>query len=352
MKSQATTLPFSFRVFLFLLAALFAVVTIILIITATSAATATGSTPDLAVTLVDGPNTGVMAPGEQRWFRLTSRYPEQASDREQYLTLIFTPDDNQRHEHISMQIFDESQLNLYYSGDTSRMANLGAGQIVSRDNNPLTGELFWTGWVSGQKGFYVQLANGSDSAIDYWLFTENVSNYPLGQPAVPAAPVAPVVANDVPAAAPEAIPAAPEAGADPGNPLPLAPQITHNSLKPGATHWYTFSHNDLTNPDQFQDLNFTLFFTPDDGNRQQQVNFRLFPVRAVEMWWRGETDQLLNFGAGMLVSRDGDAQTGERFWSGTVLRNDTYILAIENGADVEVEYWLFDANIEHPELGP
>ncbi|MBI1878142.1 MAG: hypothetical protein HYR94_07935 [Chloroflexi bacterium] len=357
MNSPDTNLPASFKVFLFFIAAVFAGVAIILIISATSAATATGSAPAMAVALIDGPNTGVIASGEERWFRLSLNNPEQAADREQSLTLIFTPDNGQRREHINIQVFDESQLPFFYLGDTSRMANLGAGQIVSRDDNPVTGELFWTGWLSSQKEYYIQLANGSDSAIDYWLFTDNVTSYPLGQPVAPAAvsaaPVAPPVSSEAPPPATQAVvPVAPEIGADPGNPLPLSAQVTHNSLKPGATHWYSFTHNDPANPDHFQNLNFTLFFTPADNNRQQQINFRLFPVGAVEMWRRGETDQLVNFGAGMLVSRDGDAQTGERFWSGTVIRGDTYLLAIENAADVEIQYWLFDANVEHAELKP
>ena len=61
---------------------------------------------------------------------------------------------------------------------------------------------------------------------------------------------------------------------------------------------------------------------------------------------------LNTWGRGTLVSRDGDAQTGERFWSGTVIRGDTYLLAVENGTEVAVEYWLFDSNVEHPELKP
>jgi hypothetical protein len=123
-------------------------------------------------------------------------------------------------------------------------------------------------------------------------------------------------------------------------------------LKPNTTQWYIFTHIDPADPSQFQNLNFSLFFTPGDGNRQHRVNFKLFPADAVDKWRRGETDQLINFGAGMLVSRDGNGQTGERFWSGTVIRGQTYLLAVENGAEVDITYWLFDSNVEHPELNP
>jgi hypothetical protein len=337
MRSENTTLSGSLKVFLWLIAAGFAAAAVVLIISATSAATATGSAPALAVALVNGPNTGVLAAGEQRWFRLTLPNPQQAATLEQSLTLIFTPDDGQRVRRVAVQLFDESQAPLFYFGDASKMANLGAGQVVSRDNNPLTGELFWTGWLPSQSRYYVQLTNGSDSAIDYWLFTDDVVNYPLGEPAVTPQPV---------------ICATPELGTDPGQPLPLSPLATHNSLKPGGVQWYSFTHNDPANPNQFQNLDFTLFFTPADGNRQQHVNFKLFPLGAVETWRRGEIDQPINFGAGMLVSRDGNDLTGERLWSGTVIRGETYLLAVENGTDIPIDYWLFEADVVQPQLDP
>ena len=331
---QDTFIPISFKVFLLLVAAAFAAAAVVLIISATSAATATGSAPNLAVSLVDGPNTGIMASGGQRWFRLTPGQLGQAANLEQSLTLIFTPDDGQRIRRVSLQIFDENQLSLFYLGDASQMANLGAGQIVSRDNNPETGELFWTGWLLSQKSYYIQLLNASDAPIDYWLFTDNVVSYPLEQPATPAAP-APL-----------------ESGTELDTPLALQSGLTHSVLKPNTTDWYIFTHIDPTNPNQFQNLTFSLFFTPGDGNRAHQVNFKLFPAQAIEMWRRSETDQLINFGAGMLVSRDGDDNTGERLWSGTVIKGETYLLAVENGTEVTIDYWLFDADINHPEFGP
>ncbi len=337
MNTPETTLPFSLKVFLFFAAAGFAIAAVILIISVTSAATSTGSAPALAVSMVAGPNTGVMGPGGQRWFRLK---PDQQA--EQSLTLIFTPDDGRRVRQVHMQIFDENQVPMFYLGDTGGMANLGAGQMVSRDNNPVTGELFWTGWLPAQKEYYIQVSNGSDAPVDYWLFADNVINYPLGEPASP-----PVVA----AAPVESVPMVPVAPVvptinDASNPQPLTSGGNHSVLKAGATHWYSFSHNDPANPDQFQNMSMTLFFTPGEGNRQEQVNFKLYSVGAVEQWWRGQSGQLINFGAGMLVSRDGDGMTGERFWSGTVIRGDTYLLAVENGSDVDIDYWLFDADIE------
>ncbi len=336
MSQQNSNSSFSLKAFLFLVAAVFAAAATILIISASSAATVTGSAPALAVSLVEGANTGLIAPGGQRWFRFVPDRGGRASNLEKSLTLFFTPNDDQRVRRVQMQIFDESQLPFFYFGDASQMANLGAGQMVSRDNNPETGELLWTGWLSGQQSYYVQLANSNDVAIDYWLFTDNVLSHPLGEPSAPMTTVAP---SQVPA---------PPISSNTGQPVPLMPEVTRARLESNSTRWYTFTPFDPSKQDVFIEQSFSLFFTPDDGNRSHRVNFKLFPTQNVEMWQRGEIDQLVNFGAGELVSRDGDPNTGERIWRGVVLQGETYLLAVENGSEVEIDYRLFEGDIIHP----
>jgi hypothetical protein len=98
-------------------------------------------------------------------------------------------------------------------------------------------------------------------------------------------------------------------------------------------------------------LDLSLFFTPDDGNRRHNVNFELFSANEAEAWWRGDKQSLNNFGAGMLVSRDGDFSTGERIWRGNIIKGDTYYVAVQNGSDVEIDYWLFNDDIYTPEFG-
>ena len=331
-QNNVTSSSSSFKVFLMLIAAVFAAAAVILIISLTSASTVTGRSPFLAISLADGVNTGVLGPGNQRWFKLTSPNPEQAGELEQALTVIFTPDDGNRARLVNLQIFEENQLPFFYFGDASKMKNLGAGQIVSRDNNHETGELFWTGWISGQKNYYVQVINGSDATIDYWLFPDNIVSYPLGETQTTETVAAPI-------------------GADPGNPEPLASGAAHNILKPHTTRWYIFTAFDPGNPNKFEDMSFSMFFTPDDGQRRHFVNFELYPMSAFDMWQRGQANQLVNFGAGMLVSRDGGDNTGERLWRGALLKGDSYLIAVENESDIEIEYWLFEGDIEHLELG-
>lgn len=324
----------SFKGFLFLLAGVFAIAAAILVILSISAATETGSTPDSAISLAEGVNTGLLGPGQQRWFKFQPDKEGRDIRMEKSLTLIFTPDDGNRIRKVSLQLFEEEQLGLFYRGDADKMTNLGAGQVVSRDGNPETGELLWTGWLVGSDTYYIQIMNGSDITIDYWFFTDNIINYSLGEPETPPAAITS------------------EIGIGPDNPAPLMPGLTQGTLEPNSTYWYAFTHVDFSNEDRFQGRDFSMFFTPDDGNRRHHVNFELFPLSQVEIWQRGDADKLTNFGAGMLVSRDSDYNTGERIWRGTVVKGDTYLMAVENGTDIEIEYWIFDGDIYNPELGP
>jgi hypothetical protein len=310
-------------------ALIFAAAAVVLIIFATSAATTTGSAPALAVSLVAGANTGLMTPGEQRWFRFT---PDGGGHLEKSLTLMFTPGYNPSAAQVQFQLFEENQVT------SGNMANFGAGQVVSRDGNPETGELLWTGWVFGQQNYYVQILNGSNTSIDYWFFTDNVSSYALGNTSTQAV----VLPTATPASQPVAVQPA----------LLTTTAVQRGHLLPHSTQWYSVDQSRASGEGQFVNLSYTLFFTPEDGSRGPRVNFKLFPAQAVERWQRGEIAELVNFGAGALVSRDGDPNTGERVWQGVVLKNDAYRLAIENNSDAPIDYWLFEGDIYHPNLQP
>ena len=347
-RSKATSI--SNKTFLLLMVSILIATTGLLATSSVSMAAGGGETPTLAVTLADDVNTGSLQPGEQHWYTFIPLEENgQPVEVTKSLTLIFTPDDGNTINFVTLEIFEEDQIQFFSGGDTSNMTNLGAGQIVSRDNNPETGERFWTGQVFSGQGYYIQVLNDSDFPIDYWLFNDDITSAPLGEPEAPAAP-APEVEPEVEAEAEEV--AAPVLGTDPGNPAPLLPGITRGKVAPNSTYWYTFSFQDPTRRARFKPLDYNLFFTPDDGNRRHKVNFELFPYSEFEIWRRGDLGGLTNFGAGALVSRDGDYNTGERIWRGVVVMGDQYLMAVENGSDVEIEYWLYDKDIYNPELGP
>jgi hypothetical protein len=205
------------------------------------------------------------------------------------------------------------------------------------DGSGQTVQVVWQGQLSPGKTYYILLANGTDFPLDYRLFAQQ---RPLSPP--PAAVEPPQQ---------PAPPSAPPSGQDFEQATRLRPGLNGGKLKAYSRYWYTFTESDPANPERFHTRKFTLFFTPDDGQRRHHVNFELFTSKEVERWWHGEEEGLHNFGAGMLLARDGDPHTGERLWRGTVLNGETYFLVIENGTDTEIDYWLFDDDIEHPQLG-
>lgn len=322
----------AFKSFLFLVGALFALAALLLIILFASAATVTGSSPFLAISMTNGVNTGLLGPGEQRWFKFIPDKPQQAVQVEKALTLVFTPADAQRISQVSFQLFDEGQSSLFYQGDAGRMANFGAGQIVDRDRNPETGELFWTGWLFAGNSYYLQLMNGSEVTVDYWLFPDNMIGYSPGEPEAPAT----------------AVPLA--GGAAPQTAIPLNSDVNQGSLDPGAETWYSFRVADF-DQEYFEEMALTMITTPDDGQRIRAMTFDVFTAGEIQHWSPGNDSQLNNMGAGSIVFRDDNPLTGERFWDGWVIENGLYYVRVRNGTDTRMDYWLFSADVYGPELG-
>ena len=309
-----------------------------------------GATPAEAVTLSDDAiYISALDPGQQHWFKFAVEAEEGQPGQVQIpLTLIMTPDTETTTQFVTFKIFEESQLPLYFEGDISKMTHLGAGQVVLRDENPETAELFWQGWLLSGNTYYVLLFNESDFVIDYRLFSADLNAPPplLGEPE---APVAEIAAPETPEIA---SPDMPEAGIDPLNAVPLPSTDFQRKLQPGQIDWFSLNYPDFTGKKRFEELDFSLFFTPDDGHRRHRLNFELFAASETEFYRRGEADLMTNFGAGRIVSRDGDYNTAERIWRGVVLNNNSYLMAVENKTDVEVDYWLFHDDIYNPILGP
>ena len=341
----------TFKVLLFLVVA-----AVVLVVAPASLAAGGGPTPAQAVT-IQGSTVYVdnLGPLEQHWFKFEAA-DGPIFDVQRSLTFVFTPNQGNIINFISVRVFEEDQLAFYSNGDASQMTHIGAGQVIQRDTNPETGELFWTGWGASDKTYYVLVQNESDFPIDYQLSATDISAPPpdLGQPeatvAEPEAPPQEQPEQEPPTTA--SPPETPDQGQTPDNPIPLRAGTTTGKLAPKTVEWYSLHYPDFsTEETTLQELDFSLFFTPDDGNRRHYVNFELFAASELEFYRRGEADQMTNFGAGMLVSRDGDYNTGERIWRGVVLHDNDYLLAIENGTDVEVDYWLYDDDIYNPLLG-
>lgn len=345
----------SLRGFLVLVALIFAAAASTLLISFTMA-DGGGDTPSSAVPLAQEVNTGTLESGEQHWFRFTP----QGTDVQQFLTLISTPDDGNTVKFVTLNIFEDSQVQFFSQGSTDDMAAFGTGQIITRDNDPNTGERFWSGIVSEPTTYYIQVLNNSDFIINYRLFNTSIGSESIEVPEPPQ-PEPTVDEPAAPAQAEEAEePVEPSAVAQSSNSPDEAETLDVEALRegriqgrlaPNSTYWYTFSYDD-SDPERYKDIEYTMFFTPDDGNRKRKVNFKLYPYNQYEIWRRGEADKLTNFGAGSIVNRDGDDKTGEYLWNGTVLKGDKYLLAVTNGSDVTIDYTLYGNDILHPHLGP
>lgn len=327
--------PTPVRNFLLIVAGIFAIAATFLIVLSTTAATVTGQTPFASISLVDGVNTGILGPGEQRWFKFKPDQQIQMSQKEQSLTVMFTPGDGNRIRDVNMQIFEEKQL-AAFSRDGKKMSNLGAGQIVSRDNNPETGELFWNGWLFGEQSYYIQLANNSDIPVDYWLFTEDIISYPLNEPETDSQ------------ARSESVPMA--AGTAPQMAVPLQFGQNQGSLDPGEAIWYSFAIDDAGD-EFFEEMALTMIVTPDDGNRIRNVTFDIFTAASVQGWSPVNEAHINNIGAGSIVYRDENPLTGERFWTGWVVEKELYYIQVRNGSDARMDYWLFTGDIYNSNLG-
>jgi hypothetical protein len=254
------------------------------------------------------------------------------------LTLSFTPPAAELDRLLTLELFEGKAAPSPADDDLSTLTPHGVAQLILEEGGK-RGMLIWHGQISTGKTYYIHLANPTDFPLDYRLMAQ--------QPATPLAAVPVPTKAPVPAAV---VLEAPATGAAPDQAVLLGAGLNKGQVKAGSRQWYTFKVTNPANPARFYTLKFTLFFTPDDGQRRHQVNFQLFTAEAVERWGRGETDRLTNFGAGMLLARDGDPNTGERLWRGTVMDGQTYFLLIENGTTIDIDYWLFDDDIEHPEL--
>jgi hypothetical protein len=136
--------------------------------------------PTAPLALHDGANVGKLAPGGEHWYSFIRE--DRDGDWLEFMpmTLFSTPTNGNRSHHINFQIFTGSQLHVWTRGTPDDMIPMGAGQWVSRDGDPATGERVWAGHVVDGSLYYVRVFNNSDRVIDYYLITNDVINTELG----------------------------------------------------------------------------------------------------------------------------------------------------------------------------
>jgi len=136
--------------------------------------------PSAPLALQDGVNVGKLAPGGEHWFSFIREDRDAEWFEFMPMTLFTTPTDGNSSHHINFQIFTGHQMQIWERGTPGDMVAMGAGQWVSRDKDPVTGERLWAGHVIDGDLYYVRVFNNSDQVIDYYLITNDVYNTELG----------------------------------------------------------------------------------------------------------------------------------------------------------------------------
>jgi hypothetical protein len=137
----------------------------------------------------------------------------------------------------------------------------------------------------------------------------------------------------------------------PNQPIRLLDGTNTGLLSPKSEHWYTFTAGTVDHK-MIKNFDLTMFFTPGEPNLARDVTFELFTSDQYQIWERGTPRDMEHFGAGSWVSRDGDYDTGERLWHGTVVDGGIYYVKITNATDKWVDYHLMTGDIYNTELGP
>ena len=290
---------------------------------AAAAPSAQGLTPAEAVVLAAEGVSGHVSAGQAVWYRY---YPSGvATGQPDRITLIFTPavELGALVSSVNFHIFSSAQA--IGGGDLSALAAIGSGSYVSRDGDPNTAEYLWQGTLPGADAYYVRVSNNTAVDVDSWLFPADVLRV---EPA-----------STLAMGAAEAAPTAP--GVDSPQYLPSTqPAVGH--LEPGKETWYRWVPVAYTMAPDAHVL--TMFFTPANTADSVRVGFELMTIQQSEVRQRGQPN--LNTGAGAIVSRDGDPVTGERLWRGNLPLGETYLVRINNGSAVPVDFWLYQGDIE------
>ena len=137
----------------------------------------------------------------------------------------------------------------------------------------------------------------------------------------------------------------------PNQPVRLLDGTNTGRLGPKSEHWYTFTPGTVDDK-LIENFSLTMFFTPGEPNLARHITFQMFTADQYQIWDRGTPDDMEHFGAGSWVSRDGDYDTGERLWHGTVVDGDKYFVKINNQTNKWVDYHMITGDIYNIEMGP
>ena len=128
--------------------------------------------------------TGHVEVEQEQWYTFVPFEAGHEAGQSGYMfTLFFTPRYGPSGDHVAFEIVTAQQLMLRQHGQT--YLNTGAGAIVSRDGDPVTGERLWSGQLTNGEAYLMRIFNGSDVPIDFRLFQGDIEHAPLEAPPPP-----------------------------------------------------------------------------------------------------------------------------------------------------------------------
>ena len=279
---------------------------------------------------------GKLAAGQETWLevKVTKLHGEMRQPFD--LSMFTAPTDGNTLRRVHMELFNQTYAEYWTRNnlEADEAMYFGRGRIVEHENgegDPILGTQVWSGDVNNNESFFVCLRNDNDFEVSYWLFTDFMEDIELSEPE-PAVPV-------------EVAP-----GTDPNNPLILNDGLNWGELAPGSERWFSMKAADLDD-EMMEQQHLTFYFTPNNGYNLHQVGFDVYTSDQCDVWSRGEIDEMVNMGAGSIEAKDNNPETGERFWSGWLVDNDTYYVRLQNNSTVPIAYWLFSDDVLNAELG-
>jgi hypothetical protein len=287
-----------------------------------------GSNPTSAMPLEHGLNEGALESGAETWYKFSLPKRNDTTVGYMNLTLIHVPGDGNIANLVGFEIYTMEQLGFKAAGD--RFVNTGASQVVSRDGNENTGEHIWAGDLMRGTEYYLRVSNQSGAKIAYKLFDEDVIHVEFGPPRLP-----------------ETGAAAAPAGSNPTVPMQLSDaEVNTGRLDPGEERWYTYSRPNL-GLGSTDHVNMTLINIPAGWDVTDRVQMQIFTGDKLALWVRGS--KLENTGAGEIVERDGDRNTGEHIWSGDMMKGANYYVQVRNESATPISYKLHMKDFIHEE---
>ncbi len=281
--------------------------------------------PNRPVHLLDGTNTGLLAPKSEHWYAFTPGKLDDKLIENLSLTMFFTPGEPNLARHVIFEIFDGGQYHIWERGTPQDMQHFGVGSWISRDGDYITGERLWHGTVVDGNSYFVKITNGTTKWIDYHLVPDDIINIELGKPTVQKAVPAPTTPT----------------GKDIGSPLIVQKSYNQGKLASTEDIWFSFTTPN-TNPDSFDFLAYLIELThkPGYGSVAHHINVEIYPYQEQLMWRRGDGDKITPLGVGSFTEYNETQDTHTWVWDGNLVSNTTYFIRVRNGSPQEVDYDL------------